>query len=165
MSVYTISPCLFQCEIQQWAPIIASFVSVSHRNLKIALDRHGRAMDKYKEIPSPINREIAIKFLDLILMCNKYEIIDTGHPSDDELFLEICAKTVGTHEIIVRTKQAYPHLNFIGNNTVEHNGTHIDMYDKDEAAAKLERQPVVSIGTISDSIVTAMGDVHNPHKK
>jgi len=163
MSVYTISPCLFQCNVQQWAPIITKFISDGA--LKIALDCGGYAMERYKTAPLEENKEQMISCLDLILKCNKYENIEIGQTSDDELFLEICAKTVGTHEIIVRTKQAYPHLNFIGNNTVEHNGTHIDMYDKDEAAAKLERQPVVSIGTISDSIVTAMGDVHNPHKK
>ncbi len=163
MSVYTISPCLFQCEVQQWAPIIAHFISDGA--LKIALDRDGRAMELYKTAPIKENKELVISCFDLITKCNKYEQIAIGQPSDDELFLEICAKTVGTHEIIVRTKQAYPHLNFIGNNTVEHNETHIDMYDKDEAAARLTQQPAVSIGSVSGSIFTATGNVNHPNKR
>lgn len=163
MSVYTISPCLFQCEVQQWAPIIAHFISDGA--LKIALDRDGRAMDRYKTAPIKENKELVISCLDLITKCNKYEHIAIDQPTDDELFFEICVKTVGSHKIIVRTKQAYPHLNFIGDNTVEHNGTHIDIYDKDEAPAKLNPQPAVSIGTVSGSIFTAAGDVNHPSKR
>lgn len=161
MSVYTLSPCLFQCEVQQWAPLVTSFVS--NRNLKIALDRHGRAIDRYNEIQ--VNREHVITCLDLISKCNKYEIIDIDRPDDDELFFEICAKTVGSHKIIVRTKQAYPHLNFIGDNTVVHNGTHIEIYDKDEAPAELNPQTAVSFGTVCDSIFTVTGDVNRPNKR
>ena len=163
MSVYTISPCLFQCEVQQWAPIIAKFISDGA--LKIALDRDGRAMDRYKTQPINENKELVISCLDLITKCKKYEHIAIDQPTDDELFFEICAKTVGSHEIIVRTKQAYAHLHFVGNNTIEHNGTHIGIYDKDEAPAKLNPQSAVSIGTVIDSIFTATGNVNQPNKR
>lgn len=162
MSVYTISPCLFQCEVQQWAPIIANFIS--NGALKIALDRDGRAIDQYKTAPIKENKELVISCLDLITKCNKYEHIAIDQPTDGELFFEICANTVGSHELIVQTKQAYPYLNFIGDNTVEHKGTPIVIYDKDEAAVKL-KQPAVSIGTVSNSIFTATGNVNHPNKR
>lgn len=163
MSTYTISPCLFQCDVQQWGPIVTSFVANPH--LKIALDCHGRAMDRYKTAPIKENKELMISCLDLIAKCNKYEQIAIGDPAEDELFLDICANTVGSHEIIVRTKQAYPHLHFTGSNTIEHKGAHIVMYDKDEAPAHLCQQPSVHIGTVTDSTFSVTGDVNPQYKK
>lgn len=158
MSVFTISPCLFTCEIKQWAPIIASFVS--NKELKIALDEKGRAMDKYKNYPIDINRSLIISCLDLILKCAKYEQVKISDCDDCDLFLEICANTVGARQIVVATKQTYPHLDFIDNNTIRRNGKTISMFDKDEAFTKISQTQNVNIGCVNNSVFTATGNIH-----
>lgn len=158
MSIYTISPCLFQCGLATWSKILAYFIT--NLDLKIALDSCGKAMETYSSLDIPDKYDL-ISIFSILDKISKIEQIKIDSNSSD-LFIEICCKTVGEHNIIVQTKQNFGHLTFITPNTIDINGVRITIYDNGEIISKFSQfTQSINIGNVSESTFTGFGNINN----
>lgn len=160
MSVYTISPCLFQCGLATWSTILAHFITNS--DLKLALDSQGKAMDKYSSLEIPDKYDL-LSVLSILGKISKIEKITINNKDDHDLFIDICCNTIGEHNIIVQTKQNFGHLNFIDSNTIDiNNNVQIKIYDNGEIISKFSPPTqLINIGNISESTFTGFGNINN----
>ena len=125
---------------------------------KIAKDSEGHIFDIYRDVTK--NREMLNQWINMgCYKPSKFVNVNleiSQIQNDEEKFIALCAATKGERSLVVNDIQASSYVR--QDNTIEYNGTSINVIDKDTAVIEITQSKVVN--TITNSIV-AGGNIEN----
>lgn len=157
MSTFTISPCLLKNASQmEISKILLKFLTEDR--LRVALDKGKKAVSKYNEVILCRNEAMLAEWIRFVTDMRCYTSVNIGNVADKDLFLEICSKTFDRN-LLVYDKQNLVEYARVSVNSINYNGTEINIHDVGEAMELLSSNGKIIIGHVTDSNFTENGDI------
>lgn len=163
MKVYTVSPCLLERVIAKdidSTRLIFKFFTDSE--LTIALDDKNYVIERYSNMISTSGNSTLSEWLDLLGKCNKFEVIKLDETFEQEhLFMEICYRTFGVHNMLVGSKQNFVNYPVVSDSSVKYKDKEIFLLDTIEALNKIDQKCGMYIHSVNNSSITESGNINN----
>jgi len=158
MGIYVIAPCLLK-GIREKLYLTEVLIPFTQQNsLKIGIDSQNKILNKYSEI-GQMNPGIASWLHLMSYEPSSFEKIDIPNelsdPEDLKFYLKVCKCVVQQKKLIVFSHQSLDGYPFQEGNLIEFEGTHLFVFDRDEAIVELSMKG--NNITINDAIIATNG--------